>query len=236
MAWFVILRTNIIAMKTITIIGIIASLLLTSCAMRNGELTGVTGWEHNSGGNDFATENDISQRTAPKIIKAATLHLTVKNPDTANVLIAKIAAKYEGYVQETGTTMSIIRIQANYLDSAMIMTEGLGTIMRKYVSGKDVTEEYADFEIRLNNAELARKRYLELLAKAENVEAALKVEKELERLNGTIEMMKGRMNRMDHLVQYSTITFYLKEKKKPGVLGYIGVGLWKAVRWLFVRN
>jgi hypothetical protein len=48
--------------------------------------------------------------------------------------------------------------------------------------------------------------------------------------------MKGQMNRIDHLSTYSTITVYLKEKKKPGVIGYIGIGVYKAVKWLFVRN
>jgi hypothetical protein len=88
----------------------------------------------------------------------------------------------------------------------------------------------------LDNSEKARTRYLALLAKAEDVQAALLVEKELERLNGTIELMKGKMNRMEHLVDYSTITIYISEKKKPGVIGYIGIGIFKAVKWLFVRN
>jgi hypothetical protein len=99
-----------------------------------------------------------------------------------------------------------------------------------------VTDQYADFSIRLENAEKARMRYLELLEKAENVQSALLVEKELERLNETIELLKGQMNRIDHLAAYSTITVYLTEKKKPGVLGYIGIGLYKSVKGLFVRN
>jgi hypothetical protein len=55
-------------------------------------------------------------------------------------------------------------------------------------------------------------------------------------LNGEIELMKGKMNRIDHLVAYSTISVYFSEKKKPGLIGYVGIGLWKAVKWLFVRN
>jgi hypothetical protein len=77
---------------------------------------------------------------------------------------------------------------------------------------------------------------LELLAKAENVEAALKVEKELERLNSTIDLLKGKMNRINHLAEFSTITINLKEKKKPGIIGYVGIGIYRSVKWLFVRN
>ena len=109
-------------------------------------------------------------------------------------------------------------------------------MQNKNIVGQDVTEEYTDYKIRLENAEKARKRYLELLAKAEDVEATLKVEKELERLNETIDLLKGKMKRINHLSEYSTITVNLKEKKKPGLLGYIGIAIYHSVKWLFVRN
>jgi hypothetical protein len=82
----------------------------------------------------------------------------------------------------------------------------------------------------------ARERYLELLEKAENVQAALMVEKELERLNGEIDMLKGKINRLEHITEYSSITVYIKEKVKPGIIGYVFVGLYKGDKWLFVRN
>lgn len=171
-----------------------------------------------------------------KIIYSTTLNLTVKIPDSANVQIGAIAKKYNGYVQQSGTEMCIIRVEEKSLKAAENDIALLGKVESKSSSGQDVTGEYLDYTIRLENAQKARDRYLELLAKAENVQSALLVEKELERLNETIELMKGQMNRIDHLAAYSTITVYLKEKKKPGVIGYIGIGIYKAVKWLFVRN
>lgn len=44
------------------------------------------------------------------------------------------------------------------------------------------------------------------------------------------------MNNIDHLSEFSTITIYLKEKKKLDLFGYIGKGLYEGVKWLFVRN
>lgn len=174
-----------------------------------------------------------------KILFSAFLNLTVEVPDTANSHIQKIAEKYNGYVNEVGTYRTIIRVKSENFNDAINEITELGTLQNKSLSGQDVTEEYLDYRIRLENAEKSRDRYLELLAKAENVEAALKVERELERLNGTIDMLKGRMNRIDHLSEFSTITINLKEKqevKKPGPIGYIGIGLYRAVKWLFVRN
>lgn len=171
-----------------------------------------------------------------KILFSAYLSLTVDNSDTVNFQIEKIAEKYDGYVNEVGTYRTIIRVKSEKLNEAIEDISDLGKLQSKNLKGQDVTEEFLDYQIRLENAQKARDRYLELLAKAENVEAALKVEKELERLNETIDLLKGKMNRINHLSEYSTLTINLKEKKKPGVLGYIGIGLYYSVKWLFVRN
>ncbi|MBC8147315.1 MAG: DUF4349 domain-containing protein [Bacteroidetes bacterium] len=177
-----------------------------------------------------------SETSVRKILFSAYLSLTVKNPDTANYHIEKIAKKYKGYVNQIGTYRTIIRVKSDKLNEALAEISALGRVESKSLTGQDVTEEYLDYQIRLQNAEKASGRYLELLAKAENVEAALAVEKELERLNGTIDLLKGKMNRINHLAEFSTITLNLKEKKKPGVLGYVGMGLYYSVKWLFVRN
>lgn len=186
-----------------------------------------------AGNNDKFTENRNAEK---KVIFSATLSLIIKNADSVNVRIESIAKKYNGYVTVLGTTRTIIRVKSEKLNDAIIEIGTVGKIDAKSLTGQDVTDEYLDYKIRLENAEKSRKRYLELLAKAENVEAALKVEKELERLNEVIDLLTGKMNKIDHLSTYSTITVNLKEKKKPGILGYIGIGLYYSVKWLFVRN
>ena len=64
----------------------------------------------------------------------------------------------------------------------------------------------------------------------------LRLELTLRRLNEKIDLLKGKIDKTDHLVKYSTIVINLKEKKKPGVLGYLGIGIYHAIKWLFVRN
>ncbi|RZS90560.1 DUF4349 domain-containing protein [Aquimarina brevivitae] len=177
-----------------------------------------------------------AEKNIKKVLFSAFLTLKVKVPDTANVHIAKIAERYEGYVNEIGTYRTIIRVKSDRLQEALEEIAELGKVQRKTLVGKDVTEQYLDYQIRLENAEKSRERYLQLLAKAEDVESAVKVEKELERLNETIDLLKGKMKRINHLSEFSTITIRLKEKKKAGLLGYVGLGFYHAVKWLFVRN
>ncbi len=217
--------------NSILILFSLALIAMTSCASQKS-----AAYAYDSGNGRSFQNSQADVVTEKKIIYSSAIDLTVKIPDTAAVQITGIATKYKGYVQQTGTTMCVIRVEAKHLKTAMDEIALLGKVTNKTSYGEDVSDQYADYAIRLENAEKARMRYLELLARAENVQAALLVEKELERLNETIELMKGQMNRIDHLSTYSTITVYLKEKKKPGVIGYIGIGVYKAVKWLFVRN
>lgn len=237
---------------------LIALLLLTvfiaSCETTQNVSDSTTGWKYNdqdNGGfrgnvmNEYAQlypghPKSIEDKSTPtiekKIIYNANLHLNVKRPDSTNKELVKIAERYEGYAQSVATDHTVIRVKADKLDLALQDIGKLGKIDYRNVSADDVTDSYYDYKIRLDNAEKARNRYLELLAKAANVDEALKVEKELERLNGDIDLLKGRLSRIDHLNAYATISIRLDEKVKPGVLGYVFVGLWKGVKWLFVRG
>lgn len=170
------------------------------------------------------------------IIYNADLDLTVKTPDSANKAIGTIAKDLGGYVQSMGTHKTVIRIKSENLNKAIEAISKLGKITHKNLSGQDVSEDYFDLQVRVENAEKARKRYLELLEKAVNVDEALKVERELERLNKEIDLLKGKANKLQHLSEFSTLNIYLQEKKKLGILGYIAVGTYKVVKWFFVRN
>jgi hypothetical protein len=170
------------------------------------------------------------------MIYDAHITLEVKSQDSATAKIASIAKKYSGYILNSGNDYTTIRLVSANLKNAMEEASALGKVKDKSINGKDVTDEFTDYQIRLENAERSRKRYLELLEKAHSVEETLKVERELERLNGEIDLLKGKLSRTSHLVEYATLTVYHNEKIKPGPLGYVFVGLYNGVKWLFVRS
>jgi hypothetical protein len=193
-----------------------------------GKLAGTTS------ASDWADKN--TKTPDRKMIYDASISIIVKKPDTTNTYLVIIAKKYKGYVLSTNTNYTTIRVKADSLQLAMKEIATLGKVKYKNIYAEDITEEYADLKIRLENAEKARTRYLELLAKAATVEETLKVEKELERLNTEIDLLEGKMGRMDHLVTYSTIKVTLQQKVKLGPLGFVFKYLYKGVRFLFVWN
>lgn len=190
---------------------------------------------YRAGGGGSNANNAFVQQEGRVVIFNANLTMKVENADTFNVHLTEIARQYEGYVVKLGSESSTLRVKAQHLSKALKALKGEGKVINKTVSGNDVTEVYHDYEIRLENLEKSRQRYLELLARAENVEAALKVEKELERVNGEMDSLKGKLQSMKHLADFSTITIEIQPRHKPGIVGYVFVGLYKGVRWLFVR-
>ncbi len=222
-------------MKNLMIALLACLLALTSCSTYQscpayGSASSTRGGSFDESGK---TKLDEDKRM---MIYHASVKVEAKDPDSAAAQVARLAKKYDGYVLSSGNNYTTIRIKSAQLKDAINDVSGIGKVTDKNISGNDVTEEYTDYQIRLENAEKARSRYLELLAKANTVGETLAVEKELERLNGEIDLLKGKMSRIGHLVDYSTLTVYHQEKTKLGVLGYVFVGTYKAIKWLFVRN
>jgi predicted nucleic acid-binding Zn-ribbon protein len=134
----------------------------------------------------------------------------------------------------SGGNETSIRIPSTGFNSAIEDIEKLGEIIEKKLSGNDVTEQYSDPETRLDNAEKTRQRYLALLERAESMDEILRLEKELERLNIRIEMLKGKIERLSHLIHYCTITVKSFKEVEPGPVAYAFYQLYSGVKWLFV--
>ncbi|OJJ21621.1 hypothetical protein BKI52_14005 [marine bacterium AO1-C] len=172
------------------------------------------------------------------IIYDAYMQLVHDQPDSDSLknFFMQLAQKYEGYVLNINSSRVKVRVPSKDIQAAIQDLTAIGKVKDKSITTRDVTAKFYDRTIRLENAQKTRARYLKLLDKAKNVEEILKVEKELERLNATIDLLKGELNQYSHLVTYSTINVRLNLRDKPGILSYPLIGLYKGVRWLFVRN
>ena len=180
------------------------------------------------------TRNAIASER--KVISSVFLELSVDQPAEVMDKAIELLEQQEGYVVRTEEDLVVMRIAAEKQDAFVETLEGFGRVKDKNITGRDVTSEYYDQKIRLENALATRDRFLALLDKANDVSAMVEIERELERLNETIELLKGSQHKLDHLSSYATVSLRISERKKPGLLGYVGVGIYSAVKWLFVRN
>lgn len=187
-------------------------------------------------GNVAPTSAATPPATPRRMLYDADVRLRVVRPDSAQAQVRRLVAREQGYLVQTSEERMQLRVPAPRLPLVLQALPAVGKIESQNLHGQDVTDEYTDYQIRLENAQKARQRYLELLARAANVTEAVAVEKELQRLNTETDQLTGHLQRLQHLTEYATLTVVLRPKVKLGPLGYLSVGLYKAVGWLFVRG
>lgn len=180
------------------------------------------------------TQSPVENELDRMVISSAFIRIESQTPDTVHARVIDMAVKYKGYVLSSANGSTSIRIPAVGYRSAIKEVEVLGNVKDEKYSGEDITDDYKDLETRLESAEKSRTRYLALLDKANTVNEILSIEREIERLDKEIEMYKGKLGRLSHLVQYATITVTTVNEIRPGPAGYLFYGLYSGIKWLFV--
>lgn len=143
---------------------------------------------------------------SPMLIYTANIHLAVFEAKKAMEAAEKLARDSGGYLVRRNDRTITFRVPAGKFQGTLAEVVKLGDVLHREVSARDVTEEFFDVQTRLQNLEAVRERFEELLKRAQKVEEALAVERELERVAGQIEQLKGRLKLLKELVAFSTIT------------------------------
>ncbi len=169
------------------------------------------------GPSDQATAKPV----APLLIYTGGLGMEVQDQPAIAPTIDKIIDLAEGmggYLGSRTDTSVTIRVPSARFRDALTAIEKLGDVKRRNVTAQDVSEEYHDLEVRLGNLKSVQKRLQEFLARAQNVNDALQVERELERIGREIDQIEGRMRFLRARATFSTITVDLSPKPKNQVI------------------
>ncbi|WP_244147715.1 DUF4349 domain-containing protein [Leptospira yanagawae] len=166
--------------------------------------------------------------------------------------IIKLAESFGGYALQYSSQGTIqLKIPQENLKIFLQTLKKESHNYSEDVSAKDVTEDYLDTEIRLENAQKMRTRLLEILKTAKTLEETLKVEAELNKVSESIERWEGKLKYLSSAIQLSSVTVHVRQKwepivqkeYKPGPLGYpiyylyLGLGKVKdGIIWLFVQE
>ena len=111
-----------------------------------------------------------------------------------------------GYLESRDDAEVTCRIPVDRFFPLLERVPALGRVVRESLNARDVTREVMDLDLRIDNAERARVRLLDLLERATDTEAILQIEKELRRLTEEIERMRGAVKFLRQQISYSTLT------------------------------
>ena len=175
-------------------------------------------------------QNGISK----KIIKNGNMMIDVGDIKSAQEKIQNVVKNFKGYIQnenysndETETTISMeIRVPNQNFDGLInSFSEGIGSVTQKNIRAEDVTEEYTDVAIRLENKLTYLEKYRELLKRSASTKDLLEIQEKIRGLEEEIESSKGRLRYIDDQVNYSTLDLTLtKEKPRNTITSKIGFG------------
>ncbi len=165
-----------------------------------------------------------------KIIRSANLTIEVENFDTSFSSIESIILGI-GFIQETNINTDrvyvdgetklvksgsiVIRVDKTKFDSVINKLRGIGDVFNYTTNGEDVTEQYFDVESRLRLLELEQGKLEAYVAKLDKLDEIFKAESRLTEIRYQIESLTGKLNKLSSLVDLSTITVHMNERR-PG--------------------
>jgi len=161
-----------------------------------------------------------SFRKTKKIIKKGRMNFEVDGLEQAKAQIDSVLSTANGYYENEEyraygnrkTYLLKLRIPYAKFDSlAYVLENGIGKLLSKNISANDVTEEYVDLNIRLENNLSYLKQYKTILAKAKTIKEILEVQEKIRRIEEEIESKKGQIKYLDDKANFSTLNVEISQ-------------------------
>ena len=169
-----------------------------------------------------------------KIIKNGDMEIAVSNLLEAKKKVSEIIKNNKAYLQsetfrnsDTSENINlVIRVPHQNFDAIInSFSDGIGAVEAKTVKAEDVTEEYTDVSIKLENKRIYLEKYRELLKNAASTKDMLEIQENIRALEDEIDVAEGRLRFIDDRVNYSTLELLLfKEKARSSATSKIGFG------------
>lgn len=166
----------------------------------------------------------IAEAMDRKILRDAELRLEVGVPEDVQRKITAIAETLGGFVvtseskqRQTGDGKQelevnlVVRVPATQFGSALDQIRSTGNrVIAEKITGQDVTEEFIDIEARVKTQKALEEQFLEIMKRANKVEDALEVQRQIAEVRTAIERLEGRKRFLENRASLSTITVNLQ--------------------------
>lgn len=171
---------------------------------------------------------------AKKIIKNGDLEIQVGDIKKAHQQVNQIVKNNNAYIQterfnNTDTDEKqffTIRVPHKNFDALInSFSNGIGSVLSKSIVSDDVTEEYTDVSIKLDNKKIYLEKYRDMLRSAKTTKDMLEIQENIRELEDEIDVSEGRLRFIDDRVNYSTLELMLyKEKVRSSATSKVGFG------------
>jgi hypothetical protein len=159
-----------------------------------------------------------------KIVKTAELGIRAEDVRRGATSAQQVAARFGGSILSSQTYRAdnsvyadlIISVPSGEFEQALDELRGLAEeVTTDTISGEDVTEEYVDLQSRERNLLAAEQTLLQLYDRADDVQDALSIQRELTDVRGEIEQVQGRIQYLKQRSDFAQISLSIRPFASP---------------------
>lgn len=185
--------------------------------------------------NSYSEKQPVNNnKISKKIIKNGEIEIQVGDIRKAHEQVTEIVKKNNAYIQTeqfnnddtSEKQFFTIRVPHKNFDGLVnSFSNGVGSVLSKNIFSDDVTEEYTDVSIKLENKKIYLEKYRSMLKSAKTTKDMLEIQENIRELEDEIDISEGRLRFIDDKVNYSTLNLTLfKEKIRSSATSKVGFG------------
>jgi len=170
---------------------------------------------------------DESGYATPMIAHAAELAVATKEFAHSLSALEAILERHHGYAAKlrmvgqpaASTLTATLRVPSSEFTAAVNDLKTLGNVEREEQTADEITQQRADVEARLVNAQNTLERLQGILAKGGKIHNLLEVQRQLANVSGEIARLEAERVSTEHQVIFAQVLLSLREEVKPPAEG-----------------
>ncbi len=159
----------------------------------------------------------------PMIAHAAELAVATKEFAHSRSTLEEILERHHGYAAKlrmvgqpaASTLTATLRVPSSEFASAVTDLKTLGNVEREEQTADEITQQRADLEARLVNAQNTLARLQEILAKGGKIHNLLEVQRQLAGVSAEVARLEAERASTEHRVIFAQVLLSLREELKP---------------------
>src|SRR5882762_644670 len=175
------------------------------------------------GGEALGLVTDESGYATPMIAHAAELAVATKEFAHSRSALEEILERHHGYAAKlrmvgqpaASTLTATIRVPSSEFASAVTDLKTLGNVEREEQTADEITQQRADLEARLVNAQNTLGRLQGILAKGGKIHNLLEVQRQLANVSAEVARLEAERASTEHRVIFAQVLLSLREEVKP---------------------
>lgn len=175
------------------------------------------------GGEAVGPVRDEVGYETPMVAHAAELAVATKDFAHSRATLEEILERHHGYAAKlrmvgqpaASSLTATLRVPSSEFTAAVIDLKTLGTVEQEEQMADEITQQRADLEARLVNAQNTLQRLQGILAKGGKIHNLLEVQRQLASVSAEISRLEAERVSTEHRVSFAQVLLSLREQVKP---------------------